>query len=205
MQFAHMFRAVVSGRDESPEKSVVAFRGNHNPRVAHLDRDDLVSSLFGQFNDIVNEVRAMRMAAAIDTVADIDATVAVKSLVFVHECLPDQFSNLDREFEKFVAKSWEILAIQRWWLLGCILSVRKVSARVFIGGDHANSRVGIVYASVSKLVGANVNTGRYLPKDSRNPSGREEVENILLVGRTRIPLNLVEECCRLRVDVVEQC
>jgi hypothetical protein len=50
-----------------------------------------------------------------------------------------------------------------------VISVLERSPRVLFSGENA---------SLSKLVVTEINIGTCLPKDSRKPSSREEVENI---------------------------
>jgi hypothetical protein len=126
--------------------------------------------------------------------------MTIEVFFVVHGYLPDQLSNLGRQFQDFARKSWEIVGVQQWSFIERRLSVRGVLARVLIGGDYASPRVGRGSASFSMLAGANVYTGRCIPKDSRNSSGREEVENILF-----FQLEVVVGRWESRVDVVEQC
>jgi hypothetical protein len=86
-----------------------------------------------------------------------------------------------------------------------VISVLKRSPRVLFSGDHANMRVSGGNASLSKLAVADIDIGTCLPKDSRKPSSREEVENIFSSGWVRSQLKWVVECCRLRVDIDAQC
>jgi hypothetical protein len=94
VQFAYMLRAILDGSDESPEERVVADRGYHEPRVAHLDCDDLISSPLRHINERIYEVGVGRIATNTDAIAYMDAAVVVESTIRIHISLPDHLLNL---------------------------------------------------------------------------------------------------------------